>query len=350
MPKPDEAATLAATRAFVAPRDVVGAWQVGSTLLGIAGVAFAVSRLGPTWGWALAPLWGLLLVRLFVLQHDCGHHSLFRRARTNDRVGTLTSIVLGIPYEAWRTEHDWHHKHQGKLSCRGIDRVNSPMTVEEARGDPAAAAKRARFVNLFTVFVFGAHSLAVKRKRPKGFFPFRPGFRWAVRGRARIPRTVYLTGAAHAGLHLGLLIWLGPLTWVSAVFVAYFIGAGVGALLFWVQHNFETTVHADDARWSFVRTAVEGSSYLALPWPLTWFTASIGLHHVHHLNPRIPNYRLEDARRGIPALTAVRPLDGPGWSRCFSHVFWDGSRGRMVDLAGARAEPRSADQKPKTCT
>jgi len=335
----DERAALAATRAFVRPHDGIAAWQVSSTLAAIAAVVLAVSALGPRWAWTLAPLWGLLLVRLFVLQHDCGHHSLFRRARTNDRVGALTSIVLGIPYHAWRIEHDWHHKHQGKLSCRGIDRVNSPMTVEEARADPEAAEKRSRFINLLTVFVFGAHSLAVKRKRPRGFFPFRPGFRWTIRDRARIPRTVYITGLAHAAGHLGLALALGPTTWVTAVFPSYFFGAGFGAVLFWVQHNFEHTVHEEDATWSFARTALEGSSYLALPWPLTWFTAHIGLHHVHHLNPRDPNYRLEAARQAGAALSEVRPLDGAAFRRCFTHVFWDGRRGRMVDLEAARTGP-----------
>jgi omega-6 fatty acid desaturase (delta-12 desaturase) len=324
---------LPASRAYAHADDRIAARQLVVTI-GLILVNLACIGLTP---WPFQAAWALplagLLVRLFVLQHDLGHHALFTHARTNDRLGRLTSLILGVPYHAWRTEHAWHHNHQGQLAARGIDRVNSPMTVAEAKASPAEAHTRARLIRLSTVFVLGAHSLAVKRKRTIGFFPFRPGFRWPIRDKARIPATVRWTVATHAVWHLALAWALGGAAWWVAVLPAYFLAAGFGALLFWVQHNFEGTWHADEEAWDYVQVALRGSSYLALPRPLAWFTADIGLHHVHHLNPRIPNYRLEEARRGVPALAAVKPLDATGFWRCFTHVFWSKAAGRMVSEA-----------------
>lgn len=324
---------LKASRAYAHADDRVAARQLAVTVaLVLANLACVRWAPWPYEALLSLPLAGLL-VRLFVLQHDLGHHALFTHAQTNDRLGRLTSVILGIPYQAWRTEHAWHHNHQGQLSARGIDRVNSPMTVAEALARPEEAHTRARLIRLSTVFVLGAHSLAVKRKRTVGFFPFRPGFRWPIRDRERIPATVRWTVVAHAAWHLTLVLVLGGAAWWVSVLPAYFMGAGFGALLFWVQHNFEGTWHAEDAEWDYTQVALRGSSYLALPQPLAWFSASIGLHHVHHLNPRIPNYRLEAARRGVPELAAVAPMTGQGFWRCFTHVFWSRAEGRMVSEA-----------------
>jgi omega-6 fatty acid desaturase (delta-12 desaturase) len=233
-------------------------------------------------------------------------------------------------YEPWRTEHAWHHTHQGQLDVRGIDRVNSPMTVEEAARDRAAAAQRARLIKVATVFVLGAYSLVIKRKRLGGFFHYRPGFRWRIADHRAQVRGFWITVIGHVGVHAFYVWALGWRGWVGIVLPAFFLGAGFGALLFWVQHNFERTYHASGADWSYYRVGVEGSSYLALPPLLRFWSADIGLHHVHHLHPRIPCYRLEEARRAVPALAAVPPLSGRGFLRCFTHVFWDPARGRMV--------------------
>lgn len=322
---------LRESRVFAAADDRVAVWQIVSTLA-VAAALLAVGAAAPApWGLLVAPALAPVLVRLFVLQHDAGHGSLFGSRARNERAGLALSWVSGVPYDPWRTEHNWHHAHQGKLSKRGVDRVNSPMTTEEAAADPAAAAQRARWITPWTVYVLGAWSLVGKRKRLVGFFPFRSGFPGPMPDVDAQRRGLRWTLAPHLLFHALLWLAAGPAGW--AVFlVAHLLGAGLGAWLFWVQHNFEASYHADDASWDYVDVALRGSSYLRLGALGTWLTGSIGLHHVHHLNPRIPNYRLEAARRAVPALAAVAPMGWGDLGRCFTHVFWDRARRRNVAL------------------
>lgn len=339
-----DATILADSRNFARARNGIAAWQVLSTIACLAALLFLVARLPLAWTWAPLALLAGVLVRIFVLQHDAGHNSLFSSCSLNDRAGTLISFITGIPFDAWRTEHAWHHAHQGKLSHRGVDRMNSPMTVAEAREDSGKADLRAKKISLRSVFFLGAVSLVVLRKAASGFFQFRPGFRWAFGGHDRMRRSVWLTNAGHAAVNVAGIAALGW-RWLLVVAAAW-AAAGLGANLFWIQHNFERTWHADDEEWSFVRVALEGSSYLRLGPVLRWFTASIGLHHVHHLNPGIPNYRLEEARRAVAELRAVAPLSRTDVRRCYTHVFWDAARGRMVPRgeAGAVAAARTGNE------
>ncbi len=272
-----------------------------------------------------------------MLQHDCGHGSLFRSKRVNDAVGLMLSWWTGVPFEPWRTEHAWHHSHQGKLEKRGIDRVNSPMTADEARRDPESARLRDRLISLPTVMVVGVWSLLGKRKRLAGFFPFRPGFPNRIPNRDAQFRGLLLTVVPYAVIQLTLVAALGLGAW-GIMIAGCLLGGACGALLFWMQHNFAPGFHAEGEEWNFVSVAVEGSSYLRFGPVLRWFTGSIGLHHVHHLNPRIPNYRLEDARRSIPELAAVDPLSMADVRKTFTHVFWDEARGEMVPLAEVGVE------------
>lgn len=321
---------LTALNRFARPDTATSVRQVVVTIALLVG-SVAVARFVPAWVYPLLALaYGALGLRLFVLQHDCGHHSLFRSHRVNDRVGTLCSFFTGIAYEPWRQEHGWHHTHQGMLHRRGIDRVNSPMTVDEARLDPAAALQRQRLISVLTVAALGFVSLQVKRKRFDGFFFNRPGFTGRCGDREASRRGLWLSNAAHALWHLAVLAWLGPVAWAAVLVAGIVAGSSCGALLFWVQHNFEHTHHAGEDHWRFVDAGLRGSSYLALARPLAWVTADIGLHHVHHLNARVPNYRLAEARAALAPLAAVAPLSRNDLARCFTHVFWHPQRAQMV--------------------
>jgi omega-6 fatty acid desaturase (delta-12 desaturase) len=325
---------ITATQPFARANDRLAAWQVLSTMAVFMGCLALVGSAGSSpWRWLLiVPLIGLA-VRLFVLQHDCGHQSLFGSRRVNDTVGTLLSFISGVAYEAWRSEHNWHHGNQGKLSHRGVDRMNSPMTVGEATATPANAVLRDRKISILSIFCLGAVSLVLLRKRHTGFFQFREKFRWPIRNREALIRSVRVTNTGHALFHLGVIAWLGPLNWATVLLPVIVAGAGCGSLLFWIQHNFEHTHHADDATWAFVDAGLKGSSYLRLPGVLKWATGNIGIHHVHHVNSRIPNYHLEAARRAVPELAAVAPLTVADFRKCFTHVFWDESGRRMVSYA-----------------
>lgn len=326
-------------RAFAKPDDRLSSWQVASTLLLTLVVFAAIALVQPFAAKFLlfVPL-AAMLIRLFVLQHDCGHLSLFTDKRICDRVGLLLSIVTGVAYEAWRTEHNWHHSHQGKLSHRGVDRMNSPMTVDEAAQSPEKAVLRVRKIGVMSVFVLGALSLAIQRKHHSFFFQFRPNFRWEVPNREQLIRSVRVTNLLHAAFHGLLIALLGPWAWTMLVLPAYFCASGLGSLLFWVQHNFEHTYHADGEAWTFVEAGLHGASYLRLPGIMKWVTASIGVHHVHHLNVLVPNYRLEAARADIPQLAAIAPLGRSDLARCFTHVFWDAEARRLVKLPGTSPE------------
>lgn len=328
---PREHPIIRATDPFARP-DALTAWRQVSVITGLFMVALVALYWGrhSIWQWALLPLFSALLIRMFVLFHDCGHGSLFRSHRTNAWVGSVFGYVMGIPFHGWHTEHAWHHRNQGRMDRRGIDQVNSPMTAVEARRDRGKATFRARKITPLNIFILGAAGLLIERKRLIGFFPFRPKFQWPVPNRHTIARNLHTTVAIHIVLQLTLLAVFGWISWLTVLLPALFLAAGVGGWLFWVQHNFPRTYHAAPGEWSFVDVALEGSSYLALPKPLAWITAHIGLHHVHHLNPRIPNYRLEQARRAVPALYAVTPLSFDELRGCFTDVFWDEALGEMI--------------------
>lgn len=315
---------------FAQPRAGRSAWQVVSTALLFVALLAAARALPAAGGLLVIPLLAACLTRIFVLQHDLGHHSLFRSPQVNDALGTLASFATGVAYEPWRHEHLWHHNHQAQLAVRGVDRVNSPMTTDEGRADRAGATTRRRLIRPWTVALFGVFSLLVKRRRLAGFFFLRPGFPGRPGDLKRLARGLHLSNLGHLAVHALYVATLGVRVWGSIVLPATLLGACGGALLFWVQHNFEHTHHAGPGAWRFVDAGLCGSSYLRLPAPLAWFSADIGVHHVHHLNPRVPNYRLEEARREVPALAAVAPLSGEDLRRCFTHVFWDPTRGRMV--------------------
>lgn len=314
-------------------------WQLCSTLA-LAALCLTLAARQPVWWlqWLLLPVLAGLLVRLFVLQHDCGHGSLFRSRRANQAWGHLLSFITTVPFRLWAAEHHWHHHNQGKLEHRGVDLMNSPMTLDEARADPDGRRYREKAVSPLNVFLVGAWSLMVERKFVNDFFLFRKAFRWAVPQEAALRRSIVVAHAGSLLCHL-LLGWaIGYGLWFSFVLPAALLAAGSGSLLFWVQHNFEQTYHAPLAQWEFHRVGLQGSSYLRLPPLLAWFTADIGLHHVHHLNASIPNYRLEEARRAIPALAAVQPLTRAQLRDSFRKLFWDLRSGRLVSWPGPAGE------------
>ncbi|HEY0961103.1 MAG TPA: fatty acid desaturase [Pseudomonadales bacterium] len=310
-------------------------WQVASTLLLFVACCTLVA-LHPAWWMKLLlvlPLAGLL-VRVFVLQHDCGHGSLFNSPRANSIVGHLLACITTVPFRLWAAEHHWHHNNQGKLEHRGVDLMNSPLTLDEAAADEPGRRYRENKITPFNIFCIGAWSLLVERKFTRDFFLFRKAFRWPVPNERKLRRSIWFAHAGSIAAHGTLLFALGWVHYLSFIVPASFLAAGCGSLLFWVQHNFEDTYFDRLSDWRFDKVGTQGSSYLKLPQPLRWFTADIGLHHVHHLNAHIPNYRLEEARRALPVLAAVRPLTRDQLRATFYKLFWDVKRRKMAAWPG----------------
>ena len=260
-------------------------------------------------------------LRVWVLQHDCGHGSLFSSRRVNDLAGSIFGVITMLPYHHWRHIHAIHHSHHGNLDRRGPGYLTT-LTVTEYRALPQWRRVVYRlYRNPFMLLLPGALYYFLLQHR----FAYDADKTW-VRER----RSVLWT-------NMGLLVLYGALAWLTswqAVVMVHFpivlIASSAGTWIFLNQHSFEDSYWARQAEWDYVRTALAGSSYYAMPRILQWFTASVGLHHVHHLNPRIPNYRLERCHRDIPELRNVKPL------RCSESLatarlgLWDEKRSKMV--------------------
>jgi acyl-lipid omega-6 desaturase (Delta-12 desaturase) len=231
------------------------------------------------------------IVRLFIIQHDCGHGSFFKSRRANDLCGLFCSIFTLTPYHYWRKSHAIHHANAGNLEHRGIGDIYT-MTVNEYMQQTRWGKFKYRlyrnplllFLVIPTILFLFIYRFPSSRSKELRNYQF----------------SVYITSLVIAGL-IGTLIWLvGLKTFLIIQLPITFITSSTGAWLFFIQHQFENTYWADEEEWDYAYAALRGSSYYKLPKVLQWFTGNIGFHHIHHLSPRIPNYMLEKCHKEIP--------------------------------------------------
>jgi omega-6 fatty acid desaturase (delta-12 desaturase) len=260
-------------------------------------MVMAVRRGYPLVGLALSVLAALFLVRVFVIFHDCCHGSFFPSRRANRIVGYAAGLLTLTPFDKWQRSHAEHHATAGDLDRRGVGDVWTLTTNEyQAATAPKRLFYRV-FRNPFVMFGVGPAILFVFGNRVVG-----PG---ATR-RERF--SVHFT---NAGLVAALLVahWtIGLPTLLLIELPTLLLAGAVGVWLFYVQHQFEGVYWARRGAWEPMRAALEGSSYYKLPKVLQWFTGSIGLHHIHHVQPRIPSYNLQRCQDAIPAFQAVPAL------------------------------------------
>lgn len=276
------------------------------------------------------------LVRIFIIQHDCGHGSYFRSRWANDVVGTICSLLTLAPYAFWRRQHARHHGSWNNLDRRaasGLDIYSSCMTVAEYQALKRWRRAIVRVTN---------HPIVANLILPPVVFIvlYRTPFD-AARNWRRERYAVYLTNIvlfAFIGL-LGLVLGYGHM---AAVQLPVMVCASIiGVWLFSVQHRFEAALWAAEESWEFAAASLRSTSHLRLPRILQWFTGNIGFHHVHHLNPRIPNYRLEECHKANVDLHAVPQLTLGCALRALRYTLWDADRGRLVPFqAGRRASAR----------
>ncbi|HLY55340.1 MAG TPA: fatty acid desaturase [Stellaceae bacterium] len=314
-------------------------WQVGNSFLPFLAIC-TLMYWSLAWSYlltlALAFLAAGFFVRIFIIQHDCGHGSFFRSRRANDALGTLCSLITLTPYSMWRRQHAQHHSHWNNLDGRGtgIDIYSGCLTVDEYRLLPATRRWSYRVLqHPFVSWVVLPPFIFLLLYR----VPFDTPRAWRHER-----RVVYLTNLALLGLFLGLSFALGFRSVVLVQGPIIVIAATVGVWLFSVQHRFERSVWARQDAWHPVSAALEGSSYLELPRILQWFTGNIGFHHIHHLNPRIPNYRLQACHDANPALRCIyvmRPWDA---LKAWRAALWDEREGRMVPIGRSTSGRRSA--------
>lgn len=278
---------------------------------------------------ALGLVAGGFLVRIFIIQHDCGHGSFFRSRAANTAVGMLCSLMTMTPYAAWRRQHAGHHGIWNDLDRRqsGADIYSTCLTVAEYR---ALGPWKRRWHRL------ARHPLVANILLPPLVFvllyrvPFDTPKGWNAERRA-----VYVLNGALAALFLGLGLTLGFGEVVLVQLPVIMAGSIIGVWLFSIQHRFETTSWARHDKWTPMAAALQGSSYLRLPRVLQWFTGNIGLHHVHHLNTRIPNYRLQPCLDSIRALREVPAMSLVAGLRATRLALWDEERGKMVTFRDA---------------
>jgi omega-6 fatty acid desaturase (delta-12 desaturase) len=266
------------------------------------------------------------LLRTYIMFHDCSHGSFLPSKRANRWLGMALGVLVLTPFLQWRHNHAVHHATAGDLDRRGGGDVPT-LTVAEyySRGLRGRLGYRL-YRNPLVMFGLGPLFAMVISPRlvPRSA---RPALR----------HSVYATNIALA-LLVASACWL--IGWRDYLLIqgpTAMIAGSIGIWLFYVQHQFEDTYWERGGDWTYPDAALRGSSYLRLPQPLQWFSGNIGLHHVHHLNARIPNYNLQRAHDDNPIFDGVPIVSGWDGLRAVRLKLWDEDRGRLVTFAEARA-------------
>lgn len=269
---------------------------------------------------------GLFIVRLFIIQHDCGHGSYFRSRGLNDAVGRLLGVITMMPYAAWRRDHAVHHATCGDLARRGVGDVTT-LTVAEyrARSRWGRLAYRV-YRNPLVLFGAGPIYVLLLRYRLPISNPFRDGRSWV---------SILGTDLTAGALGSGLAILVGPIAVLASWGSMLLIATAIGVWLFYIQHQFEDTYWQRGEDWDFHAAAFEGSSFYDLPRFLHWLTGSIGYHHLHHLASRIPNYRLRACFEANPSLQQARRLTVWSSFKSLRLALWDEEAHKLVSFRQA---------------
>jgi omega-6 fatty acid desaturase (delta-12 desaturase) len=310
-------APAAALRSFEQPNRARAAWQVVDTvvpyLATLTVMYLTIRHRLPYWiTLALAVPASGFMVRLFILMHDCTHSSFLRSRRAQTALGRTLGVLVFTPFAEWRRSHLTHHATSGDLDRRGTGDIWT-MTVDEYLAAPRATRIRYRLAR---------HPLLMLLIGP--FLVFFLGNRLPPRAASResVMSVVY-TDLAIAAMVAAAALTIGLRAYLTIQVPVLFLGGAWGIWLFYVQHQFEPSYWMRGEGWNPVLAALEGSSYYKLPRVLQWFSANIGLHHLHHLRPRIPNYNLQRCLDEMPGLPIPRPLTLSGSLRCARLALWD---------------------------
>lgn len=300
--------------------------------INIAGVA--VFEAASLWAWHHLPLLLLLtlpltagfLVRIFIISHDCGHGSYFNDQKLNDAVGVVTGFFLLTPYHAWRRAHAIHHATTGDLDRRGTGDVLTLTVTEYQALSPLKRLGYRLFRNPFVLIVLGAFFVFFVLQR----FTNTWGFKESDPIDDKERQNVHLTTLVGALIAVALTV-IGGWELAAIHYLAAMLGGAAGIFLFYAQHQYEDVYWRRHSEWEYLRASVEGSSWLELPEPLRYFSGNIGVHHIHHLAPKVPNYKLYPCLRENEMFrTNVHKLTLGDAFRCLSLKLWDAQGQRMI--------------------
>ena len=268
-----------------------------------------------------------LLVRLFLIQHDCGHGAFFKKRSVNDWVGRVLGIFTLTPYDFWKRTHAIHHAGSGNLDRRGLGDIDT-LTVREYE----ALSPRKKFMyrvyrNPIVLFIIGpTYQFFLQHRLPIGLM-----------------RRGWTPWVSTMSTNVGILIFAGLVMWFAGVkellviqIPVTVLATSIGVWLFYVQHQFDETHWDREENWNRHEAALHGSSHYDLPPILAWFTANIGIHHVHHLCSAIPFYRLNAVLREHPELGGVGRITLWESIRCIPLCLWDEDSRRLISFRDFR--------------
>jgi omega-6 fatty acid desaturase (delta-12 desaturase) len=289
-------------------------WQIANSLVPFLLMWYAMYRSLEVGYWLtllLAVPTAGFMVRCFIIFHDCCHGSFFRSIKANDRLGLVLGVLVLTPYYEWKHDHAIHHATAGDLDRRGIGDVYT-MTVEEYLAAPWYKKVGYRIMrNPLILFTVGATIVFAVTHRF-----WRPG------AGKRERSSVVWTNLAIAGVVGWLVLEIGWAAFLMVELPVLLIACGAGVWMFYIQHNFDPTYWERHQSWDFFNAGMDGSSFYKLPKVLQWFTGNIGFHHIHHLSPRIPNYKLEKCHNENPVFQ-IEPLTVRKSMKSLFFRLWD---------------------------
>jgi acyl-lipid omega-6 desaturase (Delta-12 desaturase) len=313
------------------PDDRRALFQIAATVLPLAAL-WVLSWLAWQYSIWLCLLMAIptagFLVRLFIIQHDCGHGSLFSSRHANDWVGRVIGVFTVTPYDFWRRTHAIHHASSGNLEHRGAGDIQT-LTVAEYQA-LGRWGRALYWLYRHPIVMFGVSPFFLfflQQRLPVG----------GMRGGAMPWLSTMLTNVAIGGLVAVFVLLIGWKAFLAVHLPAVSLAASLGVWLFYLQHQFENTFWEKPPHWTHEDAALHGSSYYDLPKPLMWLTGYIGAHHLHHLSSRIPFYNLPSVLKAYPEFTKIGRLTFVDSLNCVKLTLWCETEKRLISFRELRA-------------
>lgn len=340
---------------YAKPDNFSASVQILNTLLPYAALWYAVALSAEVSYWLTAGvtlLMVLLLARIFVLMHECGHGNLFRTGRLNKGFGFVLGVLAGMPQYVWSQHHAFHHSTNGNWAkYRGpfvVDTVDDYAAMDEKR--------RRRYQFLRRIWMLPLHGFVYALFMPRyTWLKGSASLLWHIaRGKRGQFSTRYWNSPLEyrhmtwnnivlLSLWLAMSLAIGPALFFAVYIASLSLATAVGLTLFTVQHNFEHSYASGDEGWDYDTAAIEGTSFLVLPGWLNWFTANIAYHHIHHMSASIPNYRLAQCHNEhqhlFSGVTRIRLAEIP---QALSYILWDTRARRIISVAEFEAQAVAA--------
>ncbi len=310
--------------AYQTPNTVRSLFEFAITLYGTLIFIYAGYIL---WAGANYLLYGLVtmvtslfFIRMFTIQHDCSHESMFKSLFLNRLVGRLCILITTVPYRSWKAEHDSHHDHVVDIEKIGLGDV-SLWTLEkyESKGKVQQTLYRIYRNPLFLLVIAPFLYFFLRNRVP------------AIYDR-KIIMSVVLTNIVLLVMYLILVYYLGFWAVFFSMIIPAYIAGIIGVGLFYVQHQFPDARWFTTQEWSHVQASIEGSSLLVLPQPLEWFTYNIGYHHIHHVDSGVPAYRLKQCYQEVEAVGKKRPLTLMEILSSFRLRLWSREQNKLIGI------------------